>query len=62
MRIGSDGNIGIGSASPRTKMSMQDYNEYADILKLAETNPAVKSALDKLKTTYYLSKDNGSET
>ena len=62
MRIGSDGNIGIGTAGPSSKMSMQDYNEYIDILKLAETNPAVKSALDKLKTTYYLSKDNGSET
>ena len=62
MRIGSDGNIGIGIGSPHPKMSMQDYKEYVNILKLAETNPAVKSALDKLKTTYYLSKDNGSET
>lgn len=59
MSISSNGNIGIGSGGLSAKMSMNDYKEYVDILRLAETNSAVKSALDKLRITYYLSKEDG---
>ena len=60
MRITSNGNIGIGTTTPNTRIV--EYNEWTDILKAADTNPAVKIALDRLKTTYYLSKENGSKT
>lgn len=59
MRLSSDGRIGIGTTMP--EMTIENYNEWQSIIELAKTNPAVKLALDKLKTTYYLSKDNGSE-
>ena len=59
MRLDSNGNIGIGSGGLSAKMSMNDYKEYVAILRLAETNSAVKSALDKLRITYYLSKEDG---
>jgi hypothetical protein len=65
MRIDSSGNIGIGSIGTSTKShsSINQYEEWVDILKLAETHPAVSSALEKLRTTYYLSRENGrSET
>jgi hypothetical protein len=58
-RIGSNGNIGIGTGGP--SQSFESYNEWADILELAKTNPAVKSALDRLRTTYYLSKEDGNK-
>lgn len=54
MKITSTGNIGIGTISP--SYSIESHNEWQKILELSETNPAVKLALDKLKTTYYLSK------
>lgn len=59
-RISSDGNVGIGTGRP--SQIFESYDEWTEILKLAETNTAVKTALDKLRTTYYLSKDNGSKT
>jgi hypothetical protein len=58
MRIDSSGNIGIGT-STKSHSSLDQYEEWVDILKLAETHPAVSSALEKLRTTYYLSKENG---
>lgn len=60
IKISSNGNVGIGTTAP--SMSMTRYNEWADILDAAETNPAVKIALEQLRTTYYLSKDNGGKT
>lgn len=60
IRFSSDGRVGIGTTMPNT--TIENYNEWQGILELAKTNPAVKLALDKLRTTYYLSKDNGSET
>lgn len=60
IRFSSDGRVGIGTTMP--DVSIADYNEWQSIIEIAKTNPAVKLALDKLKTTYYLSKDNGSET
>jgi len=59
-RISSNGNLGIGTTPP--SMNINQYNEWSDILDTAEKNPAVKAALDRLKATYYLSKENGSET
>jgi len=63
MRIDSSGNFGIGTKSIESHSSINQYEEWVDILKLAETHPAVSSALEKLRTTYYLSRENGrSET
>ena len=59
MRISSNGNIGIGTSSPNEPV-LHSYNVWLEIQNLAETNPSVKIALEKLITTYYLSKDNGS--
>jgi hypothetical protein len=55
MRIDSSGNLGIGSNAPSEVLG--SWSEWCEIQKLAETNPAVKIALDKLMTVYYLSKD-----
>ena len=59
MRIDSNGNIGIGTPTPSDNMRIGEYVEWREILKIAETNPAVKIALDKLMTVYYLSKEHG---
>ena len=57
MRIDSNGGLGIGGGSPSTTLGA--WGEWQEIQKLAETNPAVKIALDKLMTVYHLSKDHG---
>jgi hypothetical protein len=57
MRISSDGSIGIGISSLSNKLD--SWSEWCEVQKLAETNPAVKIALDKLMTVYYLSKNYG---
>jgi hypothetical protein len=57
MRIDSSGNMGIGTNSPSSTLGA--WSEWNEIQKLAETNPAVKIALDKLMTVYHLSKDHG---
>jgi hypothetical protein len=56
MTLDSSGNLGIGTSN--SGFAIGPYGEWQKILKLAETNPAVKSALDKLMTTYHLSKDH----
>ena len=58
MRIDSNGNVGIGSSSPKDSMRIEEYVQWREIVELAETNPAIKIALDKLMTVYYLSKDS----
>ena len=58
MRIDSNGNIGIGGSYPKDSMRIEEYVQWRDIVELAETNPAVKVALDKLMTVYYLSKES----
>jgi hypothetical protein len=60
MRIDSTGNVGIGTSAPIS--SLDNYNEWQEILDAAKVNPAIKIALERLRTTYYLSKENGSET
>ena len=55
IRIDSSGNLGIGSSAPGEVLG--SWSEWCEIKKLAETNTAVKIALDKLMTVYYLSKD-----
>jgi hypothetical protein len=57
MRIGSNGSLGIGTSAPGEVLGA--WGEWQEIQKLAETNPAVKIALDKLMTVYHLSKDHG---
>ena len=57
MRIDSNGNVGIGTSSPSD--SLGSWSEWCEIQKLAQSNPAVKIALDKLMAVYYLSKDHG---
>lgn len=60
MRIDSNGGLGIGTTiSPSTTLGA--WGEWQEIQKLAETNPAVKIALDKLMTVYHLSKDHGND-
>ena len=59
MRIGSNGSLGIGNSSPSTTLGA--WGEWQEIQKLAETNPAVKIALDKLMTVYHLSKEHGND-
>lgn len=60
MTIGSNGNVGIGSTSPLSGgMRIDEYIQWREIVELAETNPAIKIALDKLMTVYYLSKEHG---
>ena len=59
MRIGSNGSLGIGTSSPSNTLGA--WGEWQEIQKLAETNPAVKIALDKLMTVYHLSKDHGND-
>lgn len=57
MRIDSNGGLGIGGGAPSTTLGA--WGEWQEIQKLAESNPAVKIALDKLMTVYHLSKDHG---
>ena len=59
MRISSNGSLGIGTSSPSTTLGA--WGEWQEIQKLAETNPAVKIALDKLMTVYHLSKEHGND-
>jgi hypothetical protein len=55
MRIDSNGNIGIGTLKP--SQLLYNYNEWQDILKTAETNDAVNSALEQLRVVYALAKN-----
>ena len=59
MRIDSNGGLGIGGGSPSTTLGA--WGEWQEIQKLAESNPAVKIALDKLMTVYHLSKEHGND-
>jgi hypothetical protein len=58
MRIDSNGHVGIGISTPKGGMRIEEYVQWREIVELAETNPAVKIALDKLMTVYYLSKES----
>jgi hypothetical protein len=59
MRISSNGNVGIGSSSPGGGMRIDEYVQWREIQEMAETNPAIKIALEKLMTVYHLSKEHG---
>lgn len=58
--ITSSGNLGIGTSIP--SITLGAWGEWQEIQQLAETNPAVKIALDKLMTVYHLSKEHGNKT
>lgn len=66
MTISSNGNIGIGAIGPSISSDalyhLSDYSEWQKIIKAADSNESVKIALERLKTTYYLSNENGSKT
>lgn len=61
MRIDSTGGLGIGTTTPSGNLSINEYIQWREISELAETNPAVKIALEKLITVYHLSKDHGDD-
>ena len=61
MRIDSSGNLGIGTASGFKQNGISEISELIEIAEFAKDNPAVAQALERLKTTYYLSKDNGNK-
>ena len=46
----------------KTDTFIEKYIEWTEILKAAENNPAIKIALEQLKTGYYLNKDYDSKT
>jgi hypothetical protein len=53
----SDGSVGLGTISPGSTLNVG--NEWWEIQKLADTNLAVKIALERLMTVYHLSKEHG---
>lgn len=59
MTISSGGGLGIGTSMPTMSNWTMTWGEWGEIQKLANTNPAVKIALEKLMTVYYLSKEDG---
>jgi len=61
MRIDSYGNVGIGSGSPNASLSLhEDLMEsklWGDIRRAAKSDPALQTALERVKIIYYLTED-----
>ena len=59
MSITTNGSLGIGTSAPGGGMRIEEYVQWREIQEMAETNPAIKIALEKLMTVYHLSKEHG---
>ena len=64
MRIDSNGNLGIGTAAPRQVLSTSSLHDqmmedklWGNIRRAAKTDPTLQEALERVKVTYYLTKD-----
>lgn len=64
MRIDSEGSLGIGTAAPGRSVSKKSLHDkimesklWGDIHRAAKTNSTLQEALERVKVTYYLTKD-----
>lgn len=64
MRIDSNGNLGIGTTAPGQILSTSSLHDqmmedklWGNIRRAAKTNPTLQEALERVKVTYYLTKD-----
>jgi hypothetical protein len=64
VRIDSLGNVGIGTTAPGCRPSSTDLHKsmmesklWGNIHREAERNPTLQEALERVKVTYYLTKD-----
>jgi hypothetical protein len=64
MRIDSSGNVGIGTVSPDQSVSKKSLHDeimesklWGDIHRAAKSDPALQTALERVKVTYYLTED-----
>lgn len=64
MRIDSSGSLGIGTTAPGQLSSTSSLHEqimesklWGNIHRAAKTNPTLQEALERVKVTYYLTKD-----
>jgi hypothetical protein len=62
MRISSNGSLGIGTSAPGQTFStlhdqMMEDKLWGNIRRAAKTDPTLQEALERVKVTYYLTKD-----
>ena len=64
IRIDSTGSLGIGTTAPGQTLSTSSLHDqlmesklWGDIHRAAKTNPTLQEALERVKVTYYLTKD-----
>ena len=64
MRIDSNGNVGIGNLAPRQTFNAKSLHDqimedklWGNIRRAAKTDSTLQEALERVKVTYYLTKD-----
>ena len=60
IRIDSNGGLGIGTSAPGSSSlhdQMMEDKLWGNIRRAAKTNPTLQEALERVKVTYYLTKD-----